>query len=118
MKGYLIQEMFEWTYIGVDHSLKGTGGLDCASFIPTYQKIIETLIFASISFGQIYIAASKIKIPEKIDVRKNTVNDTGKNILLMLMCLTFGVEIGFKFASKQLIWILNPCHLVTMLQVC
>ena len=41
----------------------------------------------------------------------------GRRILLVIMSLMFGAEIGFKLATRQLIYILNPCHVTTAFQV-
>lgn len=41
----------------------------------------------------------------------------GKQILLVVMTLILGLELGFKFASRSVIYILNPCHIITMIQV-
>lgn len=41
----------------------------------------------------------------------------GKRLLLVIVSMVFGMEFGFKFASKQLIYLLNPCHITTALQV-
>ena len=52
----------------------------------------------------------KLPAPCKVD-------SVMKRVILMSMCLIFGMEIGFKCATNQLIFILNPCHLITMTQV-
>lgn len=41
----------------------------------------------------------------------------GKQIFLVVMTLILGLELGFKFASRSVIYILNPCHIITMIQV-
>ena len=34
--------------------------------------------------------------------------------LLGLLCLVFGIEIGYKFASRTAVHLLFPCHLITV----
>lgn len=41
-----------------------------------------------------------------------------KQILLIVMTFILGLEMGFKLASRSVIYILNPCHITTMIQVC
>ena len=105
-----------WTYAGVNFDIEGTGGQACVDFIPTHQKYWETTLIAVLSLGLIIIAYPRLKLPAKIPPVENR-DRTGKKVMLVVMCLTFGCEIGFKFATKQMIWILNPCHMVTATQV-
>ena len=39
-------------------------------------------------------------------------------MLLVLLCLVFGVEIGYKICSRQVLYLLNPCHVITAMEVC
>ena len=109
-------DMLAWTYTGVDHSLTGNGGTECINFIPFKQKIIETVIFVSIGLFEILIAIPRLNLPA-VTHKTNHADPLGKRILLLIMTLTFGIELGYKFATRQMIWILNPCHIVTMMQV-
>jgi len=109
--------MFEWAYEGVDHSLPGNGGQDCVDFIPTWQKLSESTLACIFAACCMKYAYKRVTLPEKpLPVTKP--GDCGKRILLVAMCLTFGIELGFKFATRQFIWIFNPCHITSMIQVC
>ncbi|KAJ8955641.1 hypothetical protein NQ318_001472 [Aromia moschata] len=41
----------------------------------------------------------------------------GRRTLLVLMCLIWGMEIGYKFSSRTVIYLLNPCHVTTAIQI-
>lgn len=107
--------MFHWLYNGVNFTFYGNGGVECAEFISTPQKIIETLVI-------ILVAAFEIGYPWKRYVVNYKPNlelreRFGRKLLLASLCLIWGIELGYKLSSRQLIFILNPCHIVTIMQV-
>ncbi|XP_016377513.1 transmembrane protein 164-like [Sinocyclocheilus rhinocerous] len=122
MSRYNIYSLLDWMYGGVDPMFEGNGGPECAAFLSPRQRIFETLIIVFISILEVVVAIKKINVPKEVrDVRKDgrrSKEDTwGKNLLLVALCMTFGVEVGFKFATKTVIYLLNPCHVVTMVQI-
>ncbi|PNF42761.1 hypothetical protein B7P43_G13627 [Cryptotermes secundus] len=107
--------MFEWAYSGVNASLPGNGGPECASFLSLSRRITETgitLAFAVICILWGYRNLSLI--PQICSCGQK--NDTGKRVLLVVISLMWGMEIGFKFASRTVIYLFNPCHITTALQ--
>ena len=44
-------------------------------------------------------------------------NPVLKRALLVLLTLVFGVELGYKICSMQVLYLLNPCHVITMIEV-
>lgn len=106
--------LFSWAYSGVNFDLAGSGGIECRDFISVKQRVIETVISCAAA-GLILCRAIK-----HLTLPKNSIflpDPIGKRILLVVHCLTFGIELGFKFATNRMIFILNPCHIVTMMQV-
>ena len=62
---------------------------------------------------------------ESIPIRGNTrggmrnaaaFSSTGL-FLLTSLCFIFGMEVAYKVATKQLIWLFNPCHVTSMVQI-
>lgn len=107
--------LVNWAYDGVDYSLPGNGGEECVNFLDLRQRVWESAFASCFAFIVMIWGYTKVQLPPL--KTENYVEPISKRILLVLMCLTFGTELGFKFATRQMIWILNPCHLVTMLQV-
>ena len=108
--------MFDWAYVGVDHSLPGNGGQECVDFIPLWQRVLESGLACVFSAIAINYAYKRVQLPETIPPIERS-DRCGKRVLLVVMCLTFGIELGFKFATRQFIWICNPCHITSMIQV-
>jgi len=105
-----------WAYAGVNNTLAGNGGPDCIAAVPPLQRALETILFTTIGLLEIYVAYPHIRL-QATPMVPSTMHRTGRRLLIAFMCLTFGIELGFKFATRQMIWILNPCHIVTMIQV-
>jgi len=106
-----------WTYSGVDHKIPGNGGDECLALIPNTQKAVETVVLTVIAVVQICYVWPRLRVTNTSPPVNNHSDTIGRRVLLMIMCLTFGAEIGFKLASRQMIWILNQCHVVTMIQI-
>ncbi|XP_020611877.1 transmembrane protein 164-like [Orbicella faveolata] len=103
-------------YGGVDFSLPGNGGKECAAFLSSKQRIVETAVYELFTCFVLWKMLGKVSIPEKLPVYREGTG-VGKRLLLVVHCLIFGIEIGFKFATKQVIFLLNPCHVLTAIQI-
>ncbi|XP_078078720.1 transmembrane protein 164-like [Mustelus asterias] len=117
-----LEQLLDMLYGGVDPNFTGNGGEECAAFLSDTQRALETLVMVSVSLLQIAVAYGKISggfrehwTPEVLSQERE--ETLGKNLLQVALCLTFGLEIGFKCATKTLIYLLNPCHVVTALQI-
>ncbi|XP_063430760.1 transmembrane protein 164-like [Mytilus trossulus] len=106
---------FDWSYTGVNFELAGNGGDLCQTFLSVQQRIIESVFTTIVSGIVVVIATLHLTLPNV--PLKSDRDYCGKRILLVVMCTTFGIELGFKLATRQMIYILNPCHIATMMQI-
>jgi len=118
--GSIWHNWLSWTYAGVDPKLPGNGGPECLEFLSPSRKLIESVLYVTVGVFAVCYAWPRLNVGEckNVMVHSSAGDSVGRRMMLLVMCITFGVEIGFKLATRQLIWILNPCHLVTMMQVC
>lgn len=103
-------------YGGVDFTLPGNGGKECAEFLPLGQRVVETVVYELFTILVFWKMLGKVSVPEDLPAYREG-SGVGKRLLLVVHCLVFGIEIGFKFATKQVIFLLNPCHVITAIQV-
>lgn len=101
---------------GIDFDLPGNGGQECWFFLDTRWRFIESIFGLSVSLLLIIFGYRQSLFPNK--ELPLLLKDKGlKNTLLITLTLVLGIEIGFKCATRSLMFLLNPCHITTALQV-
>ncbi|KAJ6657425.1 hypothetical protein lerEdw1_002484 [Lerista edwardsae] len=123
MDRYSAANLLDWWYGGVDPGFEGNGGPECAAFLPWQQRLLESVVFLCVGVVETAVSLQKIRrnhCKEAEELLAQSQNKQGcwaKSLLLVALCLAFGMEVGFKFASRTVIYLLNPCHVVTVMQV-
>merc|ERR1712179_489969 len=100
----------DWRYSGVPFHIPGNGGPGCVSFLSVGQRVQETFIYTCVCLSLTYYSLRHMRpvTPHPVPY------SSGRSCFLAFYGLMFGVEIGFKLASNQVIWLLNPCHVISM----
>lgn len=101
-------------YGGINPEIPGHGGEECAAFLSQGTMIFETMLSTAMMVIVGVFGSMTYTMPKAFPVRDDFVS---KRFLLVLLCLVFGIEIGYKICSKQVLYLLNPCHVLTVAEV-
>ena len=99
---------------GIRPDIPGHGGEECANFLTVKSLTLETMLSLSV-MGILGIFAALTYTMPKHYPRSDDFRS--KHMMLVFASLLFGIEIGYKLCSKQVLYLLNPCHVITMVEV-
>ncbi|XP_054009493.1 transmembrane protein 164 [Hylaeus anthracinus] len=107
--------MFEWAYDGVNVSIPRNVGPECAYYLSPKRRIIETLFISIFIISFLVWGYKRMRLPARASYVDH--DRVGRRVLLLVMSLVLGMELGFKFTSRTVIYIFNPCHITTLAQL-
>lgn len=119
-----IAYLLSTSYTGVDHTIPGNGGLDCYYHVSVWHRIFDTFLFTL--FLVIFILPRVLKtisLPSEQDVKRATNKERSweinliQRVLLVALWLILGIEVIFKIGKNTWIYLLNPCHVLTAMQI-
>ncbi|KAL9913307.1 transmembrane protein 164 isoform 1-T4 [Glossina fuscipes fuscipes] len=109
---------WSWAIEGVNNDVPRTMGPECENYMSNERRWTEVVI---VSLGCLWILRWASKRADPISLpcasKLNQSHSTGRLLLMLLMTFVFGIEMGFKFANKSVIFVLNPCHIQTLVQI-
>ena len=109
-------------YGGLHSSIIDLGGAECAHHIPFWVKITESvgvIIYAAIVIAWTakkvtYVTDEDVLVMRARDIR---VGSGCRSVMLMILALVFGMELSYKVVIGRLLFVMNPCHVITITQV-
>ncbi|CBY31382.1 unnamed protein product [Oikopleura dioica] len=121
---------YEVFYGGVDMSYENReGGAECASESSLRTRAWEVLLVTCFSYFQFKFAEERCRsfllsqrireyyLDESQLNCKKIESSSRRQIMLLILAMTWGMEIALKLVEGKLIFLLNPCHLFTALQL-
>lgn len=115
MSRLILDDIMDWAYSGVNKTVPRNAGPECANFMFPLWRKIETCLVIALGIGLFKWSLTRLSVVKTgAYVRRDR---AGRRTLLVLMSLIWGMEIGYKFSSSTVIYLLNPCHVTTAIQV-
>ena len=109
-----MEGFFKALYGGIRLDIPGHGGAECAAYISTGTKIAETCLSTVLMLVCLVYSLKHISLPSKPPPQSEHV---WAKPLLALLSIIIGLEISYKITSRELLYILNPCHVLTVVEV-
>ncbi|XP_031635315.1 transmembrane protein 164 isoform X4 [Contarinia nasturtii] len=105
-----------WAYEGVNGNIPRNTGPECVNYLSTTRHIVESVILVPVAILIFKYGMSKLP-PLQFNFSRYDGIVCGKQLLLITMTFLLGLEMGFKLCTRTAIYILNPCHVTSMLQI-
>ncbi|XP_055372522.1 transmembrane protein 164 [Condylostylus longicornis] len=112
----------DWTWAvgGVSAEVPRTTGPECVNYMTNRRRLTESFLVGIICLLSIQLTIKKLKplnLPCYLRSNQELPPPLGRRLLLVAMTFIFGLEMGFKLSTRSVIFILNPCHITTMIQI-
>lgn len=119
-----IVSFLQSSYGGVDFSVEERGGLECLDSISLQQRLVDTCVYTLV-VAVVFVprVLKRLSIPQEWEIislcrKRPSQKIFGlRKMLLVLLCVIFGIEIGYRITSHTLIYLLNPNHILIMIQM-
>ncbi len=116
---------FWWTELedvwaaGVDFNMTSLGGAACLEQSTPAWRLMDTAAGLAASAASLWLGWDCLRREVVESGRGFTPPpiSQGRIRLLAALCLVFGIEVGYKFASQSLLFLLFPCHAITMVSL-
>lgn len=109
-----LQKFGQVLYGGIRANHTGHGGEDCASYLPWEMKMADTLLVVILMVPFSLLALKQYSAPCVSRKIEQTV--TQKVLVVLLSCI-LGIQIAYKICDHSLLYMLNPCHIMTVAEV-
>jgi len=112
---YTSQQFLHLLYGGVNMSLPDFGGPECGNYRSPDVILTDTILLLAGSISVGWWAYGRLK-RHRVDQPSHGLM-AGRQVLLVAFCFVMGITLGFKLATRQVIYMLQPCHVISMFQI-
>ena len=109
----LLAQLGNVMYGGIKPKIPGHGGAKCIAYLSRSLMVTDTAIASVMMVIVLIYACKTYTLPQVI---KDDGNPRFKRLLLVLIAVLFGIELGYKICSRQMLYIMNPCHVITAVE--